>query len=129
MLTKIELAKFRKILEQKRDDLERVVSNRDAITIEKSADALDEVQHAAERELAIRNLDRESNLLRAVRLALRRLDDGSFGTCLHCDEEISPKRVNAVPWAAFCIQCQEQADRHREDGEDELLEEMLSNAA
>lgn len=129
MLTKAELNKFKKILEQKRDDLERVVSNRDAITIEKSADALDEVQHAAERELAIRNLDRESNLLRSVRLALRRLDDGSFGTCLHCEEEISPKRLNAVPWAAFCIQCQEQADRHREDGEDEMLEEMLSNAA
>jgi hypothetical protein len=49
MLTKIELTKFKKILEQKRDELERVVSNRDAITIEKSADALDEVQHAAER--------------------------------------------------------------------------------
>jgi DnaK suppressor protein len=129
MLTKIELTKFKKILEQKRDELERVVSNRDAITIEKSADALDEVQHAAERELAIRNLDRESNLLRSVRLALRRLDDNSFGTCLHCEEEISPKRLNAVPWAAFCIQCQEQADRHREDGEDELLEDMLSNAA
>jgi DnaK suppressor protein len=129
MLTKSELSKFKKILEQKRDDLERVVSNRDAITIEKSADALDEVQHAAERELAIRNLDRESNLLRSVRLALRRLDDGSFGNCLHCEEEISPKRLNAVPWAAFCIQCQEQADRHREDGEDEMLEEMLSNAA
>jgi DnaK suppressor protein len=57
------------------------------------------------------------------------LDDNSFGTCLHCEEEISPKRLNAVPWAAFCIQCQEQADRHREDGEDELLEDMLSNAA
>lgn len=129
MLTKAELSKFKKILEQRRDDLERVVSNRDAITIEKSADALDEVQHAAERELAIRNLDRESNLLRSVRLALRRLDDGSFGICLHCEEEISAKRLNAVPWAAFCIQCQEQADRHREDGEDEMLEEMLSNAA
>ncbi len=129
MLTKSELTKFKKILEQKRDELERFVSNRDAITIEKSADALDEVQHAAERELAIRNLDRESNLLRSVRLALRRLDDGSFGTCSHCEEDISAKRLNAVPWAAFCIQCQEQADRHREDGEDEMLEDMLSNAA
>jgi len=129
MLTKAELNKFKKILEEKRDELEQVVSNRDAITIEKSADALDEVQHAAERELAIRNLDRESNLLRNVRLALRRIEEGSFGTCLHCEEEISPKRINAVPWAAFCIGCQEQMDRHREDGNDELLEEMLVNAA
>ena len=127
-MTKTELNKFKKILENKQDELEQIVRNRDAITIEKSADALDEVQHAAERELAIRNLDRESHLLRNVRSALRRLEDGSFGTCLHCEEEISPKRLAAVPWAAFCIQCQEQADRNHDDGND-LLEDMLVNAA
>ena len=128
-MTKQEISKFKQILEEKQAELERIVRNRDAITIEKSADALDEVQHAAERELAIRNLDRESNLLRNVRSALRRIEDGSFGTCLHCEEEISPKRVAAVPWTALCIQCQEQADRHREEGNDEMLEEMLVSAA
>lgn len=127
-MTKTELSKFKKILESKQDELELVVRNRDAITIEKSADALDEVQHAAERELAIRNLDRESNLLRNVRSALRRIEDGSFGICLHCEEEISPKRIAAVPWAAFCIQCQEQADRNRDDG-NEMFEELLVSAA
>ena len=127
-MTKVELNKFKKILENKQDELERVVRNRDAITIEKSADALDEVQHAAERELAIRNLDRESNLLRNVRSALRRIEEGSFGICLHCEEEISPKRLAAVPWAPFCIQCQEQAARNHEDG-NEMLDDMLVNAA
>lgn len=127
-MTKTEINKFKKILENKQDELEQIVRNRDAITIEKSADALDEVQHAAERELAIRNLDRESNLLRNVRSALRRIEDGSFGTCLHCEEEISPKRLNAVPWASYCIQCQEQADRNQDDGND-MFEDMLVNAA
>lgn len=127
-MTKSELNKFKKILENKQDELEQIVRNRDAITIEKSADALDEVQHAAERELAIRNLDRESNLLRNVRSALRRIEDGSYGTCLHCEEEISPKRLNAVPWASYCIQCQEQADRNQDDGND-MFEDMLVNAA
>jgi DnaK suppressor protein len=127
-MTKTELNKFKKILETKRDELEKIVRNRDAITIEKSADALDEVQHASERELAIRNLDRESNLLRNVRSALRRLEDGTFGTCLHCEEEISPKRLDALPWAPFCIQCQEQADRNRDEGND-TLEDLLVNAA
>lgn len=128
-MTKTEVSKSKKILEAKQEELEQIVRKRDAITIEKSADALDEVQHAAERELAIRNLDRESNLLRNVRSALRRIEDGSFGVCLHCEEEISPKRVAAVPWTALCIQCQEQADRHREEGNDEMLEEMLVSAA
>jgi DnaK suppressor protein len=126
-MTKTEINKFKKILETKQDELERVVRNRDAITIEKSADALDEVQHAAERELAIRNLDRESNLLRAVRSALRRIEDGTFGICQHCEEEINPKRLAAVPWAAYCIQCQEQADR-QDEGNDKF-EDMLVNAA
>ncbi len=127
-MTSEEVGKFKKILLEKQDELEHFVRNRDAITIEKSADALDEVQHASERELAIRNLDRESNLLRNVRSALRRIEDGSFGTCLHCEEEISPKRLAAVPWAPYCIQCQEQADRQQAEGED-AMDDLLVNAA
>ena len=112
-MTKSELNKYRNVLEAKQAELVQLVRNRDGIAIEKSPDALDEVQHAAERELAIRNLDRESNLLRNVRAALRRIEEGSFGVCLHCEEDISPKRLAAVPWTAFCIQCQEIADRNQ----------------
>ncbi len=127
-MTKTELNRFREILEAKLAELARVLRNRDAIAIEKSPDALDEVQHAAERELAIRNLDRESNLLRNVRAALRRIEDGTFGVCGHCEDEISPKRLAAVPWTPYCIQCQEMADRNREEGSG-TLEELLVNAA
>jgi DnaK suppressor protein len=84
-----ELNKFKNILESRHAELEQIVRNRDGIAIEKSADALDETQRAAERELAIRNLDRNSNLLRNVRSALRRIEDASFGICVHCEEEIS----------------------------------------
>lgn len=127
-MTTTEINKYKEILENKQDELERIVRNRDAITIEKSADALDEVQHASERELAIRNLDRESNLLRNVRSALRRIEEGSFGVCMHCEEDISPKRIAAVPWAPFCIQCQEQADRNQDES-NESFDDMLVNAA
>ena len=127
-MTKTELNKFKNTLEAKQAELVHFVSNREGIAIEKSPDALDEVQHAAERELAIRNLDRESNLLRNVRGALRRLDDGTFGVCVHCEEEISPKRLAAVPWTAYCIQCQELADRNQAEG-NEQFDDMLVNAA
>ncbi len=127
-MTKQELNKFRQILSAKEADLSAVVRNREGIAIEKSPDALDEVQHAAERELAIRNLDRESQLLRQVRAALRRLEDGSFGVCLHCEEDISIKRLNAVPWTPYCISCQEMADRNQVQ-EVEELEEVLVSAA
>ena len=102
--------------------------NREGIAIEKSPDALDEVQHAAERELAIRNLDRESNLLRNVRGALRRLEEGTFGVCLHCEEDISPKRLAAVPWTPFCIQCQEISDRNQAEGT-ETFDDLMVHAA
>ena len=128
-MTKTDVAKYKTILEDRQAELAGVLRNRDGITIEKSPDALDEVQNAAERELAIRNLDRESNLLRNVRAALRRIDDGAFGICVHCEEEISPKRIAAVPWTPFCIGCQEQADRAQEEGNAETLEELLVNAA
>ena len=127
-MTKTETLKYKQMLENKQAELAQVLRNREAITIEKSPDALDEVQHAAERELAIRNLDRESNLLRNVRAALRRIDDGSYGVCLHCEEDISPKRLNAVPWTPFCIQCQEAADRNQVEMPD-TLDELLVNAA
>ena len=115
-MTKTDINKYKEILETRQAELAEVLRNREAITIEKSPDALDEVQNAAERELAIRNLDRESNLLRNVRAALRRIEDGAFGTCVHCEEEISIKRINAVPWTPYCIACQEQADRAQEEG-------------
>lgn len=127
-MTKTELNKYREILETKQAELAQVLRNRDGITIEKSPDALDEVQNAAERELAIRNLDRESNLLRNVRAALHRIDEGMYGVCLHCEEDISPKRLNAVPWAPYCIACQETADRNQEEGI-ESLDDLLVNAA
>jgi DnaK suppressor protein len=127
-MTKAELTKFRQILEAKTAELSEVLRKRDEIAIEKSPDAIDEVTRAAERELAIRNLDRESQLLRNIRAALRRINDGTFGVCAHCEEDISPKRLAAVPWAPFCIKCQEAADRHEREAS-ETLESLLMNAA
>jgi DnaK suppressor protein len=111
-MTKNELEKYKTVLETRLAELSYALRNRDDIAIEKTPDALDEVQLAGERELAIRNLDRESNLLRQVRGALARIADGSYGICNHCEEEISLKRLNAVPQTAYCITCQEAADRH-----------------
>jgi len=128
-MTKTELNKFRQILDARFTELARVVRNREGIAIEKSPDALDEVQNAAERELAIRNLDRESHLLRNVRAALRRIDEGSYGVCLHCEEDISPKRLAAVPWTPFCIQCQEISDRNQSGDGSESFDELLVHAA
>jgi DnaK suppressor protein len=115
------------ILEAKQAELAGVLRKRDGITIEKSADQMDEIQYATERDLAIRNVDRDSTLLRQVKVALRRMHDGCFGSCMDCESAISPKRLAAVPWATRCIQCQETADRDGRETED--VSETLGNAA
>ena len=129
-MNKTELEKYKAVLEAKQAELSRGLRNRDDIAIEKTPDALDEVQLAGERELAIRNLDRESNLLRHVRGALARVADGSYGICMHCEEDIKPKRLDAVPWTKYCIRCQEAADRHEFETESgDSIDELLANAA
>src|ERR1035438_5769049 len=94
-----QMGRFQKILERRETELVQSLRLRDGIAIEKSADQMDEIQLASERELAIRNVDRESTLLSQVRAAIRRIRDGSFGTCTECECEISPRRRAAVPWA------------------------------
>ena len=129
-MNQTELKKYKAILEAKAAELNVGLRNRDEIAIEKTPDAIDEVQLAGERELAIRNLDRESNLLRNVKGALARIADGSYGVCLHCEEDIKPKRLDAVPWTKYCIRCQEAADRHEFESETgESIDELLANAA
>jgi DnaK suppressor protein len=127
-MTKSDLNRYQRVLEAKQAELTHLIRNRDGIAIQKCSDALDEVQYATERELAIRSLDRDSNLLRNVRAALDRIEEGSFGVCLHCEEDISPKRLAAVPSTAFCIVCQEIADRRQYVG-DEALDDLLVTAA
>jgi DnaK suppressor protein len=127
IMNRTELEKYKAILQARQAELSGGLRNRDEILIEKSPDALDEVQLAGERELAIRNLDREATLLRSVRGALSRIEDGSYGVCLHCDEDIKPKRLDAVPWAGYCIRCQEALDR-REFADAETFDDLLAAA-
>jgi len=109
-MTKIELNGFRKALENREAELGNGNKNREALAIETSSDELDRTQFASERDYAMSNLERNSNRLREVQAALRRIDNGSFGVCDSCEEDINLKRLTAIPWASFCIVCQEAAD-------------------
>jgi len=105
------LRTVRQTLETKRQELLSGTSNRDEILIEKAADDFDRLQQQLNREVAIDNLDRTSKLLKNVQAAIVRITDGTFGVCLNCEEPISEKRLKALPWAAYCLACQEQIDR------------------
>jgi DnaK suppressor protein len=112
-MTRDEIETFKVVLKAKEAAMTHILRNREGITIEKSADELDEVDQASERDIAVHNLDRESQALRHIRRALRRIDEGDFGECANCGEEISRKRLAALPWAALCLQCQEAVERSK----------------
>ena len=110
---------FRAILEASESGLSQHLRNREGLVVEAVPDGLEEAWLAAEREFAIRNLGHMSGLLKDVQAALRRIEDGTYGICLHCEGDIGRIRLEAVPWAAFCIQCQEAADRPCADAPDQ----------
>jgi RNA polymerase-binding transcription factor len=64
-----------------------------------------------ERELALR--ERATLHLQAIERALARLDDGTYGTCIRCGRPIAEARLEALPWAEHCIECQTAVDRGR----------------
>jgi DnaK suppressor protein len=66
---------------------------------------------AQQRDLALR--DRADHQLQLVDEALARLDAGTFGTCVRCGRPIPDDRLEALPWAPRCIDCQRIADRER----------------
>ena len=115
----VELDRFRKTLTARQAELSDGRRNREALAIETNADELDRIQHAQERDFAMEALDRESLRSREIRAALDRIDNGSFGICLNCEEEIAARRLAAVPWAALCIICQEVAERIVNDSHDQ----------
>jgi DnaK suppressor protein len=59
---------------------------------------------AQQRDLALR--EKADKELALVEAALARLDDGTFGRCLRCGQDIAAARLEALPWAAYCITCQ-----------------------
>jgi DnaK suppressor protein len=110
----LALDHFRAVLDEYVAQLERDVRQRDGIAIEPSSDQVDEVQRASQRALAISHVDRKSKQLREVRAALRRFYEGTYGCCERCEEEISQKRLLAVPWASLCLSCQERLEQRKQ---------------
>jgi DnaK suppressor protein len=115
------LEDFKRILEGMLVNLEPL-RKRDQIAIENTADALDEVQNAAEREFAIRQLESQSSRLHNIKAALRRIQEGTYGECLHCQTRISVKRLNAVPWTPYCLDCQRVADQKTTQTEPDFIQ-------
>jgi DnaK suppressor protein len=114
-LTKRDLTKFRKLLEEKRRG---VLENAKKTLVEDmtldTSDLPDEMDLASSEYLQSFNFrlrGREKAHLKKLDLAIRKIDDGSFGVCESCEEPISKKRLEARPETTLCIRCKEDQER------------------
>ena len=117
-MTQSNLARFWEALSKKQEELSRSSRALDSIAVERSADSLEEATYKSARELAVTSLNREATLRRSVAMAVTRIEDGSYGACVYCGNDISSRRLEAVPWTPLCIGCQEAADL----GEESVIE-------
>lgn len=78
---------------------------------EGSDDIVDRANNAYSRELLFSLSDGERHTLLRIEEALARIESGSYGICTNCGNEIRPGRLKAMPWARYCIDCQELAEK------------------
>ena len=74
-------------------------------------DAADHAVQSYQKELLFLQGTNGHVQLTQVRSALDRLDDGTFGECMHCGNRIGAKRLEALPWTPYCIDCQEKIEK------------------
>ena len=106
----IKLQAAQRALKSKLKEVQLRPQRRDAIVVHQMADPADMIQEASDQETATWSLDHQALLAQQIRSAMDRIAEGTYGVCLSCEEQISPKRLQAIPWAELCIHCQENAD-------------------
>lgn len=108
-----EMAYFKQLLTQQLDDLlnaaERTVGSL-VKSDSQAADPLDQAALDTDRNTTYRIRDRESRLIRKIKTALSKIEDGSFGICDRCGEEITVARLKARPVTSYCIRCKTQME-------------------
>lgn len=73
----------------------------------------DDANETVEQEMMLSLQMTTERQLARVRQAMARLDEGTYGTCANCGKQITPARLDARPWAIYCIDCQQLDDNHR----------------
>jgi DnaK suppressor protein len=125
---KIKASPYRKILEQKAEEVRASMSAQKAAQVVSRSDVPsdegDLSQQSHEEWIFLNRNTLDMKLLREIAGALHRMDVGQYGVCPECEEPISAKRLDAVPWARFCVTCQESIAARLAEGElvDEYLE-------
>ena len=114
-LTKKELEKYRRLLEEKKAnlsvDLAKARDAEEETTEESTQDIADKAVSSYTREFMYSLSDGDRTTLLQIDEALGRIDDGTYGSCTNCGSSMAEKRLVAVPWTPYCLDCQELAEK------------------
>ena len=106
---------YKKRLLTKRDELERQVVQSEQEGRESdqegTQDPADKASNAYTKEFLFLQSGDNRRVLQLVNEALDRIRDGTYGLCVACEQEVQQKRLEAVPWARHCIECQEKQEQ------------------
>ena len=113
-ITKPRKDPYRMLLVKKRNELLAEVKRQpEALAVNiQSPDAVEFAIKAAEQDMSARTADLRSQVLKEIDRALERVAGGHYGVCEGCSEEIAPPRLKAIPWARYCVRCQELVSRN-----------------
>src|SRR3954467_11912110 len=102
--------KYKDLLEKTREELMAAapVGTPAAEPGSKSGDWIDQSSQESDVHVRLALKQTDSKLLRAIEEAILRIDNGVYGICTDCEEEIAAVRLDAVPWTRVCIQCKEK---------------------
>jgi len=114
-MDKKKLEGFKKRLEERQQVLRKTVSRTEEdgrIADQDTAqDIADRAASSYTKEFLFSQSNNDRQLLAMVETALQRIREGAFGECVNCGNEINAKRLEAVPWTRYCIECQEKLEK------------------
>lgn len=109
-MRKTELQRYESFLKARQREFAKHRHSLEQLVVPRTADFSEEAQLTAEQDFAALTHNRATVWHRQVEDALGRIADGTYGTCLSCLEEIPLVRLDALPWAEYCINCQQMMD-------------------
>src|SRR5947209_19421472 len=114
-MDKKRLERFKKRLEARQQELRRTVVRNQAdgrsADEDTARDIADRANSSYTKEFLFSQSNNDRQLLQMVETSLLRIREGTFGECVSCGNEINPKRLEAVPWTRYCIECQEKLEK------------------
>lgn len=110
-----EIEELRQRLELQRSEVLRFIHRLEhesrSLDVDSARDSADQCIFGLSKESLFERSSQRRTLLRVIDAALRRITEGTFGVCVTCGDEIEDRRLEALPWTQFCLQCQEEIEK------------------